>query len=378
MQNAAVVGGGQSPREIYPPTSGVTGFGEVCSAPSPMRYGIAANVWRVADVADVADLAARGGIDVDDRKPVIPAQDRPRDLVMAVLADRQQGVVAHRQLIKLGYTRHAIQARIDAGRLFIIYRGVYAVGRRKLTVRGEWMAAVLACGPKAVLSHRDAAALHDLRRTGSRRTVHVTVPGRTRRGQKGIIVHNVRHLHCDDLTVVHGIPVTSVHRTLLDYAETARRQELRWAFEAYDRLDLLDMRKLDAVIARNPGRRGIKPLRALIGVYRGAPETRSRNERRFLALIREAGLPEPSVNVVVAGIVVDFFWPEHKLVVEVDSYRYHHTPADRLADRRKERTLKAAGCTVMRVPEEELGEAPEATVRDVLAALSACAAPSGR
>jgi very-short-patch-repair endonuclease len=288
-------------------------------------------------------------------------------------------VVARRQLIALGYTAREIQRLIEAGHLHVIHRGVYAVGHRKLTVRGRWMAAVLACGPGAVLSHRDAAALHDLRRSGSAKAVHVTAPGRRRHNRPGIIVHNVRHLHPDDCAMVDGIPVTSVHRTVLDYAETARPQELRWAFEAYDRLDLLDMRKLDAVMARNPGRRGIKPLTALTAKYRGpAPDTRSGNERRFLALIREAGLPEPSVNVVVAGIVVDFFWPEQRLVVEVDSYTFHHTPADRAEDRRKQRVLRAAGCEVLRVMDTELTDEPEATVCDVRERLSASAVPSGR
>lgn len=322
-------------------------------------------------------MAARR-TDVTHVKPHISAQRASGDVAIVALADRQHGAVAYWQLRALGYTRHQIQRRIEAGRLHIVHRGVYSVGRRNLTVRGRWMAAVLTCGPDAVLSHRDAAALHDLRRSGSSTAVHVTAPGGKKRQRPGIIVHNVRHFHPDDRTTVEGIPVTSVHRTLLDYAETERPQELRWAFEAYDRLDLLDMRRLDAVIARHPGRRGIKPLLALTAVYRGAPDTRSRNERRFLALIREAALPEPSVNVVVAGIVVDFFWPKEKLVVEIDSYIYHHTPADRAEDRRKERRLKAGGCIVLRVTDEELGEAPEAAVSDVGATLSACAAASGR
>jgi very-short-patch-repair endonuclease len=286
--------------------------------------------------------------------------------------------VAHRQLIALGYTRHEIQRRIKEGRLHIVHRGVYAVGHRKLTRRGRWMAAVLACGPGAVLSHRDAAALHNLRGSGSAKAIHVTASGK-KRPRPGIHVHNVRHLHPTDRTIVDGIPVTSVHRTLLDYAETERPQELRWAFEKYDRLDLLDMRKLDAVMARNPGRRGIKPLTALITEYRGpAPDTRSGKERRFLALVREAGLPEPSVNVSVARIVVDFYWPQYKLVLEVDSYTYHHTPADRAEDRRKERVLRANGCEVRRVTDVELDETPEIAVADVKVALSAAAGAAGR
>jgi hypothetical protein len=298
---------------------------------------------------------------------------------MAALADRQHGSVARWQLLRLGYTPREIQRRLESGHLHLIHRGVYAVGRRKLTVRGRWMAAVLACGPDAVLSHRDAAALHDLRRSGSAKAIHVTAPGRSHRPRHGIHVHNVRRLHPADRTTVDGIPVTSVHRTLLDYAETARPRELQWAFEAYDRMDLLDMRKIDAVIARNPGRRGIKALNALTAKYRGpAPDTRSGNERRFLALMREAGLPEPSANVVVAGIVVDFFWPEPRLVVEVDSYTYHHTPADRAEDRRKERTLRAGGCEVRRVMDTELTDEPAAVVAEVTAALTACVAPSDR
>jgi very-short-patch-repair endonuclease len=310
-------------------------------------------------------------------KPDIAAQRASGDGATAVLADRQDGVVTYWQLRARGYTRHQIQRRVEAGILHVIYRGVYAVGRRKLTVRGRWMAAVLACGPGAVLSHHDAVGLHDLRRAGNRKAIHVTVAG-SNRSRPGIHVHNVRHLHPDDCTMVGGIPVTTVHRALLDYAETARPQELRWAFEAYDRLDLLDMRELEAVTARNPGRRGIKPLRALMSVYRGAPDTRSGNERRFLAIIREAGLPEPSVNVVVAGIVVDFYWPRQRLVVEVDSYMFHHTPADRAEDRRKARILRATGCAVLRVTDVELAEAPEAVVGDVSERLSACAARSGR
>jgi Transcriptional regulator, AbiEi antitoxin/Protein of unknown function (DUF559) len=300
------------------------------------------------------------------------SQRRSRDRRIAALAHRQNGVVARRQLIALGYTAREIQRRLEAGRLHIVHRGVYAVGHRRLTVRGRWMAAVLACGPGAVLSHRDAAALHGLRRAGTVKAVHVTTTTRSKL-RPGIVVHNVRHLDPKDCTKVDGIPVTSVHRTLLDYAETARPHELRWAFEAYDRADLLDMGKLDEVIARNRGRHGIRPLTALISTYRGAPDTRSRNERCFLALIGAAGLPEPSVNVAVVGIVVDFFWPQHRLVVEVDSYLFHHTPADRAADRRKERTLRAAGCEVKRVTDTELDEAPETIADDVAAALSALA-----
>jgi very-short-patch-repair endonuclease len=285
-------------------------------------------------------------------------------------------VVARWQLLKLGYTRHQIHQRLEAGHLHVIHRGVYAVGHRRLTRRGRWMAAVLACGPDAVLSHRDAAALHSLRRSGSRTAIHVTTTSKSK-PRPGIHVHNVRRLHPQDTTTVDGIPVTTVHRSLLDYAESERPQTLRWAFEAYDRADLLDFRKLDAVIARNRGRRGIKPLMKLMTSYRGAPDTRSKNERRFLALIREAGLPEPQVNVSVEGIVVDAFWPEHRLIVEVDSYDFHHTPADRAKDRRNQRKLRQSGYEVRRVTDDELRDEPQAVAQDVEAAVTAALKTDG-
>ena len=237
------------------------------------------------------------------------------------------------------------------------------------------MAAVLACGPGAVLSHDDAAALHDLRRARRSGPIHVTVPGGSRPSRQQIHIHSSRHLHPEDCTEVDGIPVTTVERALLDYAETASAQELGWAFEAYDRMDLLDTLKLDAMMARNPGRRGTKALRGLMKRYRGAPDTRSGNERRFHSLLREANVLEPSVNVVVAGELVDFYWPSHRLVVEVDGYQFHHTPADRAADRRKQRKLRAAGCTVHRVTDEELGPL---AVADVQALLSAAEARADR
>lgn len=237
------------------------------------------------------------------------------------------------------------------------------------------MAAVLACGAGAVLSHHDAATLHDLRRARRSGPIHVTVPGGSRRSRQHIHIHSSRHLHPADCTEVDGIPVTTVERALLDYAETARPQELLWAFEAYDRMDLLDTHKLDAMMARNPGRRGTKALRGLIAKYRGAPDTRSHNERRFFSLLRAANVVEPSVNVVVAGELVDFYWPSHRLVVEVDGYHFHHTPADRAPDRRKQRKLRAAGCTVHRVTDEELGGA---ALADVQALLSAAEARAGR
>jgi predicted transcriptional regulator of viral defense system len=157
--------------------------------------------------------------------------ERPGDGPIAELADLQHGVVAYWQLIALGFTRNQIDRRERSGHLHRVHRGVYAVGRRKLALKGRWMGAVLAGGPDAVLSHHSAAVLWDLRPNPGA-VIHVTAPGRTRHGHKGIKLHSVHELHPDDRRCLDGIPVTSVHRTLLDFAETARRHELGWAFDA--------------------------------------------------------------------------------------------------------------------------------------------------
>ncbi len=299
------------------------------------------------------------------------SQERPDEREIAALAGVQHGVVARRQLIALGFTARQIHWRMVTGRLHPVFRGVYAVGHRGLDREGRWMAAVLACGPDAVLSHRSAAALRGLRPWGSW-AIDVTAAGRTRHGHPGIALHNVRALQPDDRATLDGIPVTSVDRTLLDYAELAAPHQLGWAFEAADRLDLLDLKAIDALCARSAGRRGRKRLQALVSDYRGpAPETRSELERRFLALIRDAGLPEPSVNVVVAGYTVDLYWPSSGLVVELDGYAYHRSRRSFEDDRAKDVQLQLAGCRVLRLTDRRLRARPDAVLDDVARALSA-------
>src|SRR5947207_2935015 len=180
----------------------------------------------------------------------IAALERPLDELLAILAGKQHGVVARWQLLALGFTRNQIQDRIKARRLHPLHRAVYAVGHQSLRRKSRLMAAVLACGPEAVLSHRAAVALWDLRPAPGG-PIDVTAPGRSRHHQKAIRVHSVRQLHGTHRAVVDGIPVTSVHRTLLDFAEVARPQELRLAIEASDRLELFDLKKMDAVLAHS-------------------------------------------------------------------------------------------------------------------------------
>jgi hypothetical protein len=156
--------------------------------------------------------------------------------------------------------------------------------------------------------------------------IDVTASGRSRHGQQGIAFHRVRALHPADRTIKDGIPVTTVARTLLDLAEVVPYRRLERAFEAAERLELLDLSVLHAVFQRNVGRRGLKPLKALLAEHQGpAPVTRSELERRFIDLCRESDLPVPALNRIVSGLEVDAIWPEQKLVVELDGYAFHNT-----------------------------------------------------
>ncbi len=268
--------------------------------------------------------------------------------MLARIAARQHGVVGIRQLYTLGYSRGTIDRMVASGRLHRISRGVYAVGHARLSRKGRWMAAVIACGSNAVLSHRAAAALHDLRPVAAG-PIDVTAPGRWARRVKRVRSHSARRLDPADITVVDGIPVTTIARTLLDLAETVRPQQLRLALEAAERLERFDLNAINATIERNPGRRGIKPLTAALADINGPPPwTRSELEREFLAFIREHGFPEPQANVVVAGFTVDFFWPEQRLVAETDSYTFHRTRAQFERDRRRDVALQLRDLKVIR------------------------------
>jgi len=237
------------------------------------------------------------------------------------------------------------------------------------------MAAVLACGQGAVLSHRAAAALWDLRPIPSG-PIDVTVIARSRRSRKGIRVHNVGTLHDDDRTEIDRIPVTSLHRTLLDYAEHARFQQLRHAIDAAARRELLDGRKLDALYARSHGHHGLRPLRSAVAELNGpAPWTQSELERAFLALIRDAGLPEPSTNVIVEGELVDCFWPQANLVVEIDSHEFHKSRAEFEADRKRDVKLVVAGYRVIRVTQPRIEHEPEELLSDLTALLGVATNP---
>jgi hypothetical protein len=289
---------------------------------------------------------------------------------VAEIAARQHGVVSRSQLAAEGLGRGAIEHRVRAGRLHPLHRGIYAVGHRRVIGPARWMAAVLACGQGALLSHRSAAALWGFRPTAASR-IDVTVTGRTRTGQAGIAVHNVRSLHAEDRDERDGIPVTSAARTMLDLAEVLTRSRLERAFDEADRLERIDLGALSRLLDRSRGRHGLKPLAAILAErHRPVPETRSYLERSFLMLCREAGLPPPLVNSRIEGFEVDMAWPDRGLVVELDGFAFHRTRAAFERDRVRDAALQLAGLRVLRVTARRLGEEP-ATVAEAIRSLLA-------
>jgi hypothetical protein len=275
----------------------------------------------------------------------------------------QHGVVARRQLLELGFSSQAIKTLVDRERLHRLHRGVYAVGHTRLTARGRWMAAVLACGAGALLSHRDAAALHDLRRVGSG-LIDVTAPGP--HNLPGIRCHRARTLHPDDGDEVEGIPVTSLARTYLDLAEVLDPSRLVEALEAGERQNKLDVGALRGVIARSPGRRGRVALRqALADLDDAPPLLLSPVEGAFRELVRGHGFPTPQYNAYVEAELVDVVWRDHRLIVEIDGWSFHRSKRSFADDRRRDRKLVKAGWRVVRFPADDVLYRPGAVAAEI-------------
>lgn len=237
----------------------------------------------------------------------------------AELARRQHGRVAWWQLVAAGVDRHAIQRWLVDGRLHRVHHGVYAVGHRAPSVRGDYMAAVLAGGPGARLSHRPAAWLARLLGRAPAPPPEITVPSTAGRRRDGIVIHRVRALHPLDADSVDGIPVTTVPRTLLDLAPaTAPGALARMCHEAWVH-HRTTPRRIEACIARNANKKGVGKLRRALGT----DVTLSDLEAGFLALLRRDGLPLPRTNIDRHGDKVDCHWSHHGLTVELLSYGFH-------------------------------------------------------
>jgi very-short-patch-repair endonuclease len=287
------------------------------------------------------------------------------DSAIATFSGRQHGVIARWQLLDAGMGRHAIQHRLNRGRLHQLYLGVYAVGHSSLRREGRWMAAVLACGRNAALSHRSAAANLGLR---AYRNLEVTAQGR--RARPGITVYTSL-LPVDEVRSVNGIPTTCLARTQLDLASVLLPHQLERTFSAAEMQRLTDPLSLPDLIARYPHRKGIGAAKRLLETDRHF--TRSDLEALFIELVRKFDVLRPRTNFNVLGYECDFVWPDHRLIVELDALSTHDTSAAFERDRERDRALQAAGWRVVRITARQLRRHAGAVAADLRTMLAQAA-----
>jgi predicted transcriptional regulator of viral defense system len=272
----------------------------------------------------------------------------PLDERVATLAARQHGILSIADLRRLGMPKQSIDYRLRIGRLHPIHRGVYAVGHSNLSDNALFIAAVLAIGADAALSHLSSAALLEFRAFNRNQGtwVDVTVPRRVK-PRLGIRLHTVRALPPEDVTTRHGIRTTTPARTLIDLADVLTEKQLKRAVHEAEVQRLITPDQLAERLSPAQGRRGAARLAAIIAL--GPAPTRSELEDATLDFLHRHGFPHPLTNATVAGEEVDFSFPGTRVVIEADGYRYHGTNIRHQADRRKQARLEAAGFHVLRV-----------------------------
>jgi very-short-patch-repair endonuclease len=278
------------------------------------------------------------------------------------LARRQHGVITRMQLLALGFTDAAIRHRLARGRLRQIHRGVYAVGQLPLTQEGQWMAAVLACGDGAALSHDSAASLWGLAQPGA--PIHVSVLGQSR-SRKGIEVHRRPELHA---TTRKGIRVTTPAQTLIDVAPDWERGRLEQAIGDAELRGLVSLHGLRtaATKAGNPGA-------ALRDVHRVTFRvTQSELERAFLRLVANGGLPLPESQQRFGRSRVDFYWPAARLIAETDGARFHSSAIQQNRDRRRDQERMREGISVLRLTHAQVFFEPAETAALLADVFTAC------
>jgi very-short-patch-repair endonuclease len=274
---------------------------------------------------------------------------------VAGLSARQHAQIARRQLYDLGLSNRAIRYRVRCGIFFESFPGVFSVGHPPTSPHAWAAAAVLACGEGAVLSYESAAALWKMLPRLDR-PFHVTA--KADRHIPGIEVHRAQVLKPQDTTVQLGIPTTSPARTALDIATCLNHKALTRAVNDGRHAGFLHAGALKDIVERSKGHRGVKALRELaLPAQRQAP-TRSQFEDDFLAFAKRYRLPTPLVNVKVAGHVVDAYFPDHKLVVELDGWEFHNDRAAFNNDRDRDADLLAIEHATVRITSERLDHTP--------------------
>ncbi|MFL5873817.1 MAG: DUF559 domain-containing protein [Solirubrobacterales bacterium] len=300
------------------------------------------------------------------------SQTRERELELARLAERQHGVVGRRQLEILGLGEDAIRHRLRLGRLKRLHAGAFSVGLQVVPIKGWWIAATLACGVEAVLSHHAAAALWELRnpREGA---VDVILPRKSRSCR--YIRRHYSLLPSDERTVEYGIPVTTVPRTILDLAASEDADTIENVLRESEFLRLTNRLSLPDLLERYPGKRGTRKVHLALKRLREAPEgrRRSRLEERFAPFLRQHRLPLPRFNdwLEVGGkrYQVDCHWPGLRQIVELDGWEAHSSRSAFREDRARDRRLAAAGFSVTHITWNQLDDEAEEIASDLRSVL---------
>jgi len=315
-------------------------------------------------------MSSRGPVtDCRVDRPHADQVDTRPDVLVSRLAARQWGVVSIHDLRACGLTRDSVASRVRNGRLHPVHRGVYAVGHSNLALEGQFLAAVKAAGPGAVLSHFAAAALLGFVEWDGRQP-EVTMPGSTARLHLGVRVHRTTVLTPADVAVVKGIPITSPARTLVDLASVLEYRPLRRAVRQAQFLKRVNLRQLAEVLGRLGARRGIRKLACIVAT--GPAPTRSELEDVVLDLMLSGGFAHPDVNVplLLGGrrVVPDFRWAEQQLVVEADGAAWHDDKLSREDDAERQALLEAHGERIVRVTWEQAISRPRQTLARIRAA----------
>jgi hypothetical protein len=297
------------------------------------------------------------------------------EAAIAALAERQYGVVSLTQLQALGLSDSAVRKRARTGRLLRIHRGIYALPGRKLSRHARWLAATLACGPDALLSHTDAAVLLGIHR-GAGANPHVTLPSPTARPRAGIQIHASLTLAAADRYQTGGIPCTSLARTLVDMGDVAPPRQVERAVNRAEVMRIFDLSEVEDALDRAGPRHGAGVLREVLNDWTGPALTELGIEERFLALCEDADLPRPAVNEWITlddgtAYKADFLWRGGGLIAETDGRDIHSTRKAFEHDRLRDQRLTLAGFVVVRFRWRQVTREPRRVARTVAELLAA-------
>jgi Transcriptional regulator, AbiEi antitoxin len=291
------------------------------------------------------------------------------DTAEAILADhgsRSHGVVTRKELLRAGVTQAEIKQRLRVGALIRVHRGVFRVGHQAPSIEARYLAAVRACGDRSLLAGKSAAHLFGLLKAPSSLPEVLTATGRQ---VKGVAIHRTRELDAKDGTVWRGVPVTTIPRTLVDLAAVLPSDSLARACHEAEVRYRVTPQAVEAVLVRRPNSSGARQLRQFL--WGEVPVSLSRLEAAFIAAVREAGLTIPETNRPAGARGVDCRWPDRRVTVELDSYRFHNTRHAWEQDRQREREARARGDEFRRYTWADVSENPGPMLADLRSLLRA-------